>query len=97
MVEQMAENHCVASSILALGIFGVWPSGLRRLLWEQKIGGSNPLTPTILVVWAWAPWLNNQSPHDRAFKERAKIDGTIDKYTIELIYDLFYFQIEVGR
>ena len=24
---------------------GVWPSGLRRLLWEQKIGGSNPLTP----------------------------------------------------
>jgi hypothetical protein len=27
---------------------GVWPSWLRRLVWDQEIGGSNPLTPTIL-------------------------------------------------
>ena len=29
-------------------IFGVWPSLVRRLLWEQEITGSNPVTPTIL-------------------------------------------------
>lgn len=30
--------------------FGVWPSLVRRLLWEQKIGGSNPSTPTLAGV-----------------------------------------------
>ena len=27
---------------------GVAQLGLARLLWEQEVGGSNPLTPTIL-------------------------------------------------
>src|SRR5215813_11630999 len=27
--------------------FGVWRSPVAHLLWEQGVGGSNPLTPTI--------------------------------------------------
>jgi hypothetical protein len=29
---------------------GVWRSLVAHLLWEQGVGGSNPLTPTILTV-----------------------------------------------
>ena len=29
------------------GNFGVWRSSVAHLLWEQGVGGSNPLTPTI--------------------------------------------------
>lgn len=28
----------------------MWPSLVRRLFWVQEIGGSNPLTPTILMI-----------------------------------------------
>ncbi|MBZ9572545.1 hypothetical protein KJA15_04395 [Patescibacteria group bacterium] len=41
----------------------------------------------LVVIVAWAPWLDNQILHDKVFQERAKIDGTIDKYTGELICD----------
>jgi hypothetical protein len=30
------------------GQFGVWRSPVAHLLWEQGVGGSNPLTPTNL-------------------------------------------------
>jgi len=33
----------------------------------------------IVVMLAWAPWLNNQGLHDKVFEERAEVDGTIDK------------------
>ena len=33
----------------------------------------------VIAVLAWAPWLNNQSLHDKVFEERAEFDGTIDK------------------
>ncbi len=29
-----------------IAAFGVWRSLVARLLWEQDVGGSNPLTPT---------------------------------------------------
>lgn len=41
----------------------------------------------VVVVSARAPWLDNQSLHDKVFEERAEIDGTIDKYTDELVCD----------
>lgn len=28
------------------GVYGMWPSLVRRLLWEQEIAGSNPAVPT---------------------------------------------------
>ena len=48
MVEHRTENPGVVSPILTRGKSknGVWPSWLRRLLWEQESGGSSPLTPT---------------------------------------------------
>lgn len=32
-------------------IIGVWRSLVARLLWEQDVAGSNPVTPTNLVVF----------------------------------------------
>ena len=34
---------------------GAWRSPVAHLLWEQGVGGSNPLAPTILI--------NNLQPH----------------------------------
>jgi hypothetical protein len=51
----------------------------------------------LIVIAAWAPWLNNQNLHDKVFKERAEIDGTIDKYTGELICDYNVMWAPFGR
>lgn len=36
-------------------------------------------TLLILLLLAWAPWLDNQAIHDKIMREKAKIDGTIDR------------------
>ncbi len=51
----------------------------------------------IVVIFARAPWLNNQSLHDKVFEERAEIDGTIDKHTGELICDYNVMWAPFGR
>ena len=51
----------------------------------------------VIVIFAGAPWLNNQSLHDKVFEERAKIDGTIDKYTGEQICDYKVMWAPFGR
>ena len=51
----------------------------------------------ILILLAWAPWMNNQAIHDRVFEERARIDGTIDRETGELICDYNVMWFPFGR
>jgi len=50
----------------------------------------------IMLLLIWAPWMDNQAIHDRVFKEKARIDGTIDKQTGELIcdYTVMWFPFE---
>ena len=33
----------------------------------------------ILLLFAWAPWLNDQTIQDKVLQEKGKTDGTIDK------------------
>lgn len=51
----------------------------------------------LLTLLAWAPWMDNQAIHDKVFKERALIDGTIDKQTGELICDYNVMWFPFGR
>jgi hypothetical protein len=40
-------SHCTNNQIVIKGfIVGAWRSLEARLLWEQEVGGSNPLAPT---------------------------------------------------
>lgn len=50
-----------------------------------------------LLLLAWAPWIDNQALHDRIMQERARIDGTIDKQTGELICDYSVMWAPFGR
>ncbi|MCD6107283.1 MAG: hypothetical protein J7J57_03655 [Caldisericaceae bacterium] len=51
----------------------------------------------IMLLLIWAPWMDNQAIHDRVFKEKARIDGTIDKQTGELICDYTVMCFPFGR
>ena len=50
-----------------------------------------------LLLLVWAPWMDNQAIHDRVFEERARIDGTIDRQTSELICDYNVMWFPFGR
>lgn len=51
----------------------------------------------LILLAAWAPWMNDQAIHDRILKERGIIDGTIDKETGELICDYKVNWFPFGR
>jgi hypothetical protein len=51
----------------------------------------------VLFLLAWAPWMDNQAVHDGVFREKAWIDGTIDKATGELICDYKVVWFPFGR
>ena len=55
------------------------------------------LALVVLLLSACAPWMDNQAIHDRVFKERARIDGTIDRQTGELICDYNVMWFPFGR
>jgi hypothetical protein len=52
---------------------------------------------SILLLLAWSPWLDNQALHDRILQEKARIDGTIDKQTGELLCDYNVVWVPFGR
>jgi len=52
---------------------------------------------SLLFLLAWAPWMDNKAIRNRVFDERAKIDGTIDKQTGELICDYDVTWLPFGR
>ena len=41
---------------------GVWRSLVARLIWDQEVAGSNPVTPSLLknLWWVWRSWLARQ-------------------------------------
>ena len=51
----------------------------------------------VIFILAWAPWMNNKKIHDKVFEEKAKIDGTIDRQTGELICDYSVRWFPFGR
>jgi len=51
----------------------------------------------VLLLLAWAPWMDDKAIHDKVFEERARIDGTIDKRTGELICDYKVAWFPFGR
>ena len=55
------------------------------------------LALSVLVVLAWAPWLDDQAIHDMVFDARAHIDGTVDKQTGELLCDYQVLWCPFGR
>lgn len=52
---------------------------------------------SVLVLLAWAPWMNNQALHDRILEEKARTDGTIDRNTGELICEYGVSWLPFGR
>ena len=64
---------------------------------EQKIKIAIAAIALFLLLLAWAPWLDNQAIHDKVFRERAHLDGTIDKQTGELICDYNVMWFPFGR
>jgi len=55
------------------------------------------LAVSVWIVLAWAPWMDDKAVHDKVFEERARIDGTIDKQTGELICDYEVSWFPFGR
>jgi len=51
----------------------------------------------VLMLLAWAPWMDDKAIHDGVFEQRARIDGTIDKQTGELICDYTVTWFPFGR
>ena len=39
------------------GCGAVW---LARLIWDQEVAGSNPVTPSFIIWWVWHSWLARQ-------------------------------------
>jgi len=55
------------------------------------------ITATIFILLGTAPWMNKQATHDRVFNEKARIDGTINKKTGELVCDYSVNWFPFGR
>ena len=47
-VHLIANNYLIVYVIETIENFGVWRSLVAHLVWDQRVVGSNPATPTIL-------------------------------------------------
>lgn len=64
---------------------------------KKKIAFAAALLLLILLILAWAPWLDDSAIHDSILRERGAIDGTIDRDTGELICDYNVMWVPFGR
>ncbi|MFH1239791.1 MAG: hypothetical protein V1672_01115 [Candidatus Diapherotrites archaeon] len=64
---------------------------------KQKIKILISAMMLLLILFTWAPWLDDQAIQDKVFQERAHIDGTIDKQTGKLICDYKVGWFPFGR
>jgi hypothetical protein len=51
----------------------------------------------LIVLFVWAPWMDDEAILDKVFEEKALTDGTIDKQTGELICDYTVSWLPFGR
>lgn len=51
----------------------------------------------ILLLLAWAPWLDNDAIHDRILAEKGRVDRSIDPQTGELLCDYSVMWFPFGR
>ena len=66
-------------------------------VYEDKSQGCFNSGSASVMFLAWAPWMDDKAIHDKVFEERARIDGTIDKQTGELICDYKVTWFPFGR
>lgn len=50
-----------------------------------------------LLLLAWAPWMNDQAIHDGVFEEKARLDGTMNNETSEMLCDYSVNWAPFGR
>lgn len=59
---------------------------------KRKFNAKTAAILLIILLFAWAPWLDNKIIHDDVLKTRGKIDGTIDKNgNLVCDYDVWWF------
>jgi hypothetical protein len=51
----------------------------------------------ILLLFAFAPWMDGKKIHDEVLLEKGRLDGTIDRNTGELICDYQVGWVPFGR
>ena len=45
---------------IQFSITGCGAAWLARLIWDQEVAGSNPVTPSFIIWWVWHSWLARQ-------------------------------------
>jgi len=94
---QLASEHPrnAASEVKLILAFYIHETKIELMKTESKI--ILVLAILVWIVLAWAPWMDDKAIHDKVFEEKARIDGTIDKRTGEIICDYEVSWVPFGR